>query len=95
MPYRYDIYIGSNNRTRKIGEAYRKKVVRWANSTFPDGYTVFRAKGYYNGFNEDSLLVSVLTEHEIELSNYVSELKRKLRQNEILLAKYEVDVLRI
>lgn len=95
MPYRYDIYIGSNNRTKKIGDAHRKKVVKWANSVFPEGYTLFKGNGYYKGSNEDSLLVSVLADQETELGNYVGELKRKLRQNQILLTKYEVDVLRI
>lgn len=95
MPYRYDIYIGSDNETKKIADVYRSKVVNWANSIFPEGYTIFEANGYYNGLNEDSLLVSVLSEREIEVNEYVNALKRELRQDKILLTKFDVEVYKI
>jgi len=95
MPYRYDIYIGSDNETKKIAEVYRSKVIKWANSLFPEGYTIFEANGYYDGLNEDSLLVSVLSECEIEVSDYVNDLKRELKQDKILLTKFDMEVYKI
>ena len=54
--YRVDIYIGSDNDSRKIHASYLDKVRKWANATFPDGYTLVRGEGYYNGVSGDSIL---------------------------------------
>ena len=57
VKYRVDIYIGSDNDSRKIHDNYLDKVRKWANATFPDGYTLVRGEGYYNGVSEDSILL--------------------------------------
>ena len=44
--YRVDIYVGSDNDSRKITDLYLEKVRRWANETFPDGYTIVKGEGY-------------------------------------------------
>ena len=56
IKYRVDIYIGSDNDSRKIHDNYLDKVREWANATFPEGYTLVRGEGYYNGVSEDSIL---------------------------------------
>lgn len=89
VPYRYDIYIGSDNKTRKADGRYRRKIVDWANSVFPNGYTLTQSEGYYNGHNEDSILLSVLSSRELDVGA-VLNLKRKLRQDAVLVARSEV-----
>jgi len=95
MPYQYEIYIGSDNETKKNSDLYRGKIIEWANSVFPEGYTIFEIDGYYNGFMEESLLMSVLSEGEIEVKDHIDQLKRELRQDKILLTKHYVEVRKI
>jgi hypothetical protein len=90
--YKLDIYIGSDNGSRKIDREYVDKITEWADRNFPDGYTLVRARGYYNGSQEDSLVLSVLTDYDIDLKEQVGDLKQKLEQKAIAVAKYNVDV---
>jgi hypothetical protein len=89
--HRVDIYIGSDNNTRNINESYLNKVRKWANKTFPDGYTLIKGKGYYNGFSEDSLLLHAFLDHYPVLKGQLKKLKRELRQESILVVKSAVD----
>lgn len=89
--YRVDIYLGSDNDSRKISELYLKKVRRWANGIFPDGYTILRGEGYYNGTSEDSILLYAFLNYDIALKHPLERLKRELRQESILLVKSAVD----
>lgn len=91
MPYRVDIYIGSDNDSRKICKNYLKKVRDWANSVFPDGYTLVRGEGCYNGISEDSVLINALSNYDVALKNKLEKLKRELRQEAILVVKSAVD----
>jgi len=45
IKYRVDIFIGSDNDSREIHDSYLDKIEKWANATFPDGYTLFRGEG--------------------------------------------------
>lgn len=89
--YRVDIYIGSDNDSRKISDLYLEKVRRWANETFPDGYTIIRGEGYYNGISEDSVLLYAFLNYDIVLKQPLERLKRELRQESILVVKSPVD----
>ena len=89
--YRVDIYIGSDNNSRKISDLYLEKVRRWANETFPGGYTIVRGEGYYNGISEDSILLYAFLNCNIALRHRLKRLKRELRQESILLFKSAVD----
>ena len=91
MPYRIDIYIGSDNNSRKIHEGYLNKIKNWANTVFPDSYTILKGKGYYRGISEDSLILHILLDHDINLENHLSKLKKELRQEAILVVKSKVD----
>jgi hypothetical protein len=91
MPYRVDIYIGSDNDSRKISDIYLDKVRKWANSTFPDGYTLVRGEGYYNGASEDSILLYAFLNSDPILKHQLERLKRELKQESILLVKSSVD----
>jgi hypothetical protein len=91
MPYKIDIYIGSDNGSRRIHDDYLSKVHKWANRNFPDGYTVLMGQGCYRGNSEDSLLIDVLSEYDVSLRDQLEQLKRELQQESILLVKAVVD----
>jgi len=90
--YRVDVYIGSDNDSRKISDVYLEKVRQWANKIFPDGYTIVRGEGYYNGISEDSILLYTFLNYDIALKHPLESLKRELKQDSILVVKSTVDV---
>ena len=89
--YRVDIYIGSDNNSRKIHDSYLDKIRKWANIAFPEGYTLVKGEGYYNGASEDSILLHAFLNYDPALNHQLEKLKRELRQESILLAKSAVD----
>lgn len=91
VKYRVDIYIGSDNDSRKIQDGYLNKVKKWANTAFPDGYTLVKGEGYYNGVSEDSILLHAFLNYDPALSRQLEKLKRELRQESILVVKSSVD----
>ena len=92
MGYRFDVFVGSDNDSRRIRKDYLGRIVKWANSVFPEGYTLTRGRGYYEGTQEDSLIVSVLTSQRIDLREKVASLKCELGQKSILVTNYAVEV---
>ncbi len=92
MGYRFDVFVGSDNGSRRITKDYMNRIVNWANSVFPEGYTLTRGRGYYEGEQEESLVLSVLTDGDIELKDKVALLKRDLKQKSILVSKYIVQL---
>jgi hypothetical protein len=90
--YKFDLYIGSDNGSRRIGREYVDKITEWADRNFPDGYTLLRGHGYYNGSQEDSLVLSVLSDYDIDLKEQVADLKRTLEQKAIAVTKYNVEL---
>jgi hypothetical protein len=89
--YRVDIYIGSDNDSRKIHDGYLNKIREWANTTFPDGYTIFKGEGYYNGSSEDSILLHAFLNYDPALNQHLVKLKQELKQQAILVVKSAVD----
>jgi len=92
IKYRVDIYIGSDNDSRKIYDSYLNKIKNWANEIFPDGYTLVRGEGYYNGTSEDSILLYAFLDYNPVLKRQLEKLKRELKQESILLVKSTVDL---
>ena len=92
MGYRVDVFVGSDNGSRRIRRDYLDRVINWANSVFPEGYTLTRGRGYYEGTEEDSLILSVLTDKRIDLRENVATLKYELGQKSILVTQYAVDL---
>jgi len=91
IKYRIDIYIGSDNGRRKIDDSYSEKIKRWANEAFPDGYTILRGEGCYNGTSEDSILLHAFLNYDPVLKHQLERLKRDLRQESILVVKSIAD----
>jgi len=92
LRYRIDIYIGSDNDSRRINDNYLKKIKKWASETFPDGYTLVRGEGYYNGISEDSILLHAFLNYDLDLTRSLKKLKRELKQEAILLIKSTVNL---
>jgi len=61
MPCKVDIYIGTDNDSRRIHTSYLKKVREWANNTFPNGYTLVGGEDCYRGITENSILFYVFS----------------------------------
>jgi len=91
VPYRVEIYVGSDNGTKKICESYLEKVRNWADATFTEGYTLLRGEGCYRGIHEDSILINVLSGYDVALRDGLDGLKRELKQEAILVVKSTVD----
>jgi hypothetical protein len=78
MPYRIDMYIGSDNGSRRIDDTYLNKIQRWANEQFPDGYTILRGQGCYLGVSEDTLHINALSKYDVALRDQLEKLKHDL-----------------
>jgi hypothetical protein len=89
--HRIDLYIGSDNASGKIHDGYLDKVRKWANKTFPDGYTLVKGEGWYNGASEDSLLLHAFLNYDPVLKRQLEKLKRELNQESILVVKSNAD----
>ena len=85
--YRVDIHIGSDNDSRKISDLYLDKIRKWANTTFPEGYTIVKGEGYYNGASEDSILLHAFLDYNPALKRQLQKLKKELKQESILFVK--------
>jgi hypothetical protein len=92
MPYRIDIYIGSDNESRRIYDDYLNRVVKWANNNFPNGYTLIRGQGCYKGVSEDTVLINALSDYDVPLASPLEQLKRELGQEAILIAKAQISL---
>jgi uncharacterized membrane-anchored protein YitT (DUF2179 family) len=92
MPYKIDIYIGSDNNTRKISRDYLEKLKNWASKVFPAGYTLLKGRGFYNGSSEDSVIVTILSSENLSLKGEIELLKRALGQEAILLSRSYIEL---
>jgi len=91
VPYRVDIYVGSDNDSGRINKSYLKKIREWADEVFPHGYTLLKGTGCYKGASEESIIINVLCENNAGLSRHLKYLKRDLEQEAILVTKSFVD----
>ena len=82
-------YIGANNKTgrveiSKIKKAFNKEI---------EGYTLYKAEGYWQGEKEKNAIVELLTEKPEEILKFkeiTKNLKKELKQNAILLIELPV-----
>ena len=85
-----ELYIGSSNETQKINDVYLNKITKWANTVFPQGYTLFKGKGYWQNTTEDSILLISICLSELTLKEEIEKLKIQLNQKSILVIKTEI-----
>ena len=50
IKYRIDIYIGSDNDSRRISDDYLKKIKKWASETFPEAILLSEVKAITTEF---------------------------------------------
>ena len=67
------------------------KVVKWAGSVFRNRYTLLGGQGYFEGTQEDSLVLSAIIDGELELEREVLQLKKELGQKPILVSRQQIE----
>jgi hypothetical protein len=82
------LYIGSPNSTHRLSVRYVKKIRSWATSVRLQGYTVYRATGYWEGKGEETAVIEVMG-HRITKRN-VQALRATLRQQAIVITTERV-----
>ena len=78
----YRLYIGSNNKTKKLEES---KAIKITNKQF-QGFTAFKGLGYWQGKKERCLMIEVESKNKKEVIGLAKMLAKKLRQEAIGLA---------
>ena len=58
--WRTRLYVGAPNKTHRISLSYAKKIHSWASSVKLQGYTVYRATGYWQGQAEETAVIEVM-----------------------------------
>lgn len=78
------LYIGADNKTKKITEGYENKIERILREYWSD-FTLTRHRGYYEGNVEESISAVIIVLQLVykDLLNCIKELKVKLVQNTI------------
>ena len=79
----FRLYVGSNNETGKLE---RKKIEKIVSGYF-EGFTAYRAMGYWRGQKERTLIVEIETKETDKVKNLITELKKELKQQAIGLVK--------
>jgi len=74
----FNLFIGSNNKTKKLEVDKIEKVLNKRHS----GYTLEYCIGYWKGAKEKSVKVSVSDDGELVMQS-IKELKRELQQESI------------
>jgi len=61
----YKLYIGSNNKTKKLES---KKAIELASKNF-DGFTIYKGIGYWKGKGEKCLIMEIETREKRNILN--------------------------
>lgn len=83
----YRVFVGSNNETHKLE---REKIKRIADKRFK-GYTFINAVGRWNGTQEKTAVIEILTEEHKDVILTARELKRELKQEAVLIQQLKTD----
>ena len=79
----YKLFIGHNNRTKKLEE---KKAVAIVAKTF-EGFTAYKGLGYWQGQAERTLIIEIETPQRAGVVKVAKELATVLQQQAIGLAQ--------
>ena len=66
-------------------DTHRSRIVRILNRLFPDGYTVFRAIGYWRGHREQSLVIELCGVKARAARTAAKQIKQANHQQAVLL----------
>lgn len=56
-----------------------------------DGFTVIRAKGFYEGASENALVIEIYTDNAELVRALASTIRRRNKQDSVLVAAFDVD----
>lgn len=78
------LYIGADNKTKKIDDKYISKIEEIL-SKYWDGFTLTKCKGYYEGEVEESISAVIMALNLVfkDLDDCINELKVELVQDTI------------
>lgn len=76
----YTLYIGSPNQTRHLDESTIEKIKQVTGKYF-QSYTYIKARGVYEGQEEDTLLISIAKADKTNVYALGEELRSLLRQD--------------
>lgn len=75
----YKLYIGSNNKTKRLELS---KIKKEASKNF-EGFTLYQATGYWKGKKEATAILEVETKNKALLADTIKSLKTVLNQEAI------------
>jgi hypothetical protein len=78
----YRLYIGSNNKTKKLES---KKAIRLVSKEYK-GFTSFKGLGYWNGRSEKTLIIEIEAQEKRGVLSLCKRLAKDLEQEAIGLA---------
>jgi len=78
----YRLYVGSNNKTKKLEES---KAVKITSKQF-EGFTAYKGLGYWQGKKERCLMIEIESKNKKEVIGLAKTLAKKLRQEAVGLA---------
>lgn len=79
----YNLYIGSNNKTKRLEIA---KITKITGAMF-QGFTVSRAVGFWQGAKENSAIVAIESASPAKIMQLAAILKKELKQDAIAIQK--------
>ena len=78
----YQVFLGTNKPTGGVVTTYEwSQFLKQIDATFTEGYTVQKAIGRWNGVNEDTFLLTVITEELKTLTSLCQTYKDLLDTN--------------
>ena len=79
----YKIYLGSPHEGTKACEIVQ---------AYFDGFTVYRAKGYWQGKSEETTVFEIVTDSEMDIRSMAERLRYGFNQHCVMVVKQNVDV---
>jgi hypothetical protein len=87
----YTLYVGSPNETRSLDEATVRRI-KDTTSTYFESYTYVKARGVYQGAEEDIIMITIAKATHEKVYALGDELRSFLRQDAVAVehnGKYE------
>lgn len=78
----FRLYIGANNKTHLLSDIEVEKIVYIVSDYF-DSFTYLRAKGVYQRQEEDTLIVTIATKSEEDITPLVQRLCVEMKQESV------------
>jgi hypothetical protein len=87
MATRLKIYVGQDNITKKF-ESWQQIAIEETILKYFDGFSIYKADGFYQGKREDSRIIEVLlwddSPYSLDIKAILKQLKEQTLQEEIL-----------